>query len=113
MAGVRHFPAQKNLDPRRNVMVTFLMYGKYSAGALQQITPERTAKAMQLVEQSGGKMNAMYATLGQFDLVLVLSLPGIEDAVKVSVGLAKLTGISFCSVPAVNVQEFDKLVGGR
>jgi hypothetical protein len=29
------------------------------------------------------------------------------------VDLAKLTGISFCTHPAVSVEEFDNLMGGK
>jgi len=52
----------------------------------------------------------MYATLGQQDLLLVLSLPGTPEAMKASVALTKLTGISFNTMPAVTVQDFDKLM---
>jgi hypothetical protein len=44
--------------------------------------------------------------------VLVVSLPGTEEAMKASVALTKLTGISFTTMPAVTVQDFDKLMSG-
>jgi uncharacterized protein with GYD domain len=92
-------------------MPMFLMFGKYSARALQEMSIQRTDKAVELIKQFGGEVQAMYATLGQHDLVFVVSLPGAENAMKASVALTKLTGISFSTVPAVSVQEFDKLIG--
>lgn len=92
-------------------MATFLMYGKYSSRALQEMSIQRTDKVVDLVKQFGGKIEAMYATLGEHDLVFVLSLPGTDEAMKASVALTKLTGIAFVTAPAVSVQEFDKLMG--
>ncbi len=93
-------------------MSTFLMFGKYSAGALQGISGQRTRQAVELIEKLGGKVQAMYATLGQHDLVLVADFPGTAEAMKASVGLAKLTGIGFTTAPAVSVEEFDRLMEG-
>ncbi len=91
-------------------MATFLMFGKYSAAAIKEISKERSAKAEELIKKFGGKIEATYAVLGEIDLVVVVTMPGIEEAIKASVALAKLTGISFTTAPAVTVAEFDKLV---
>ena len=82
-------------------MATFLMFGKYSSRALQEMSIQRTDKAVDLIKQFGGEVQAMYATLGQQDLVFVVSLPGTDEAMKASVALTKLTGISFNTMPAV------------
>ena len=91
-------------------MATFLMFGKYSSRALQEMSIQRTDKAVDLIKGFGGEVQSMYATLGQHDLVLVVSLPGTDEAMKASVALTKLTGIAFSTSPAVAVQEFDKLM---
>ena len=91
-------------------MATFILFGKYSADALKGISEARTKKAAALVKKLKGKVVGMYAMLGEKDLVFILDLPGMEEAVKVSVGLFKLTGISFTTAPAVSVEEFDKLM---
>ena len=90
-------------------MATFLMFGKYSPEALKGISAQRTKKAVGLIEKLGGRVQSMYATLGEHDLVLVVDLPGTEDAVKASIGLAKISGIGFSTAPAVAVEEFDRL----
>ncbi|MBN2473450.1 MAG: GYD domain-containing protein [Pirellulales bacterium] len=91
-------------------MATFLMYGNYSSRALQEMSVQRTSKAVDLIRRLGGEVEAMYAALGQHDLVFVLSMPGIDEAVKASVALTKLTGIAFSTSPAVSVEHFDKLM---
>lgn len=91
-------------------MATFLMFGKYSAQAIKEASPKRTKAAEDLIKKLGGKVQAMYALLGETDLLLVVDLPGIEAAVKASVALGKMTGISFTTCPAVSVAEFDKII---
>lgn len=94
-------------------MAIFFMLGKYSAEAVNGISQERTKKATSLIEKMGGKVNSIYALLGKYDLVLVVELPGVREAVKASLELNKLTGVSFTTLPALTVEEFDKIVAGK
>ena len=91
-------------------MATYLMFGKYSLEAIKAISAKRTDKAIALIKQEGGELKAGYALLGDIDLVLIVDLPDTERAMKTSVALSKLLGISFSTVPAVNVADFDKLM---
>jgi uncharacterized protein with GYD domain len=61
-----------------------------------------------LVEKFGGSVEGGYALLGDTDLVIVLEAPDTESVMKISVGLSKMTGISFTSAPAVTFDEFDQ-----
>ena len=63
-----------------------------------------------MIQKSGGEIISMYALLGANDLVLIVDLPGLEEAMKVSVALGKETGIGFTTSPAVKVEDFDKLM---
>ncbi len=92
-------------------MTTFLMFGSYSNASIGQISAERTAQANALIEENGGKVLSGYALLGENDIVLIVDLPGTAEAMKTSIGLAKLLGISFTTAPAVSVEEFDKFMG--
>lgn len=92
-------------------MAKFLMLGKYSPEAIKGITAERTKKVAAEIEKAGGKVNSMYALLGNYDLVFVVDFPGVNEALKASVGLTKLTGIGFVTSPAVTVEEFDRITG--
>ncbi len=91
-------------------MTTFLMFGKYSAEAVKGVSGERTKEAIGLIKKFGGQVNSMYAILGEYDLVLVVSFPGVKEAMKASMTLNKITGISFSTCPAMTVEEFDKMV---
>jgi uncharacterized protein with GYD domain len=93
-------------------MATFVMFGKYSAQAIKEASPKRTKAAEDLIKKLGGKVQAMYALLGETDLLLIVDLPGIESAVQTSVALGKMTGISFTTCPAIPVKEFDKIIAG-
>jgi uncharacterized protein with GYD domain len=92
-------------------MATYLMFGKYSSESVKAISAKRTDETVALIKQNGGELKAAYALLGDIDLVLIVDLPDTERAMKTSVGLSKLLGISFCTAPAVSVADFDKLFG--
>ena len=92
-------------------MTTFIMTGRYSAESIKQISGERTTKAVQIVQQCGGKFVAAYATMGETDVLAIVEFPGVSEAMKASVALNKALGISFSTVPAIHVEDFDKLVG--
>lgn len=93
-------------------MPTYLMFGKYSPEGVKGISAERTKKAAELVKKCGGELVSGYALLGGHDLVLVTQFPSVQDVVKASLGLAKLTGVSFSTAEAVSVEEFDKIAAG-
>lgn len=91
-------------------MATFVMLGKYSREAMAQISAERTEKFVKMITELGGTVRAMYATLGEVDLVIVVELPGVEQAAKASVLVSKDTGIHFSTHPAIAVKDFDQLM---
>jgi uncharacterized protein with GYD domain len=93
-------------------MATYMMFGRYSQDSVKQISTNRTAKAMELVKKNGGEIKSGYALLGKTDLVLLVELPDLGKAMKTSVALSKLLGISFTTSPAVSLDEFDKLMEG-
>ena len=91
-------------------MAIFFMFGKYSFEAMKEMSAERTEKAKGLIKEFGGEIISMYALLGENDLVFIINFPGIEQAMKASVALSKLTNISFTTLPAVTIEGFDKLI---
>ena len=93
-------------------MSTFFMFGSYSSDAVKEISAERTVKTAAVIGGLGGKLKAGYALLGETDLVLIVDFPGVKEAMKASVELTKLLGISFTTLPAVTVEEFDKVIEG-
>ncbi len=93
-------------------MALFLMCGKYSAEGVKGISAQRTQQAAAIFKKFGGEVKAMYAMLGEKDLLLVADLPSVVAAMQTSVALSKLTGIAFTTSPAVTVEEFDQLMAG-
>ncbi|MBE7557445.1 GYD domain-containing protein [bacterium] len=91
-------------------MATFMMFGKYSAEGLKEASADRTKKAVKLAKKYDGKITAMYALLGEHDLLLITDFPDGVAAMKASIALGKMTGISFSTLPAVPVEEFDKML---
>ena len=73
-------------------MATYLMFGKYSSEAIKGISAERTQKAKEIIKNLGGKVNAIYALLGQHDLVLIVDFPKPEDVMKIGFFQSFLTG---------------------
>ncbi len=94
-------------------MATFMMFGKYSPEALKGISAGRTKKATAAIEHLGGRVQSIYALLGEWDLVCIVEMPSIQAAVQASVALSKMTGIGFTTAPAIAVEEFDQLMAEK
>jgi uncharacterized protein with GYD domain len=92
-------------------MAVFIMTGKYSAEALKEISSQRTAEAVELIQQCGGRLLAAYATMGDADIVSIVEMPGVSEAMKASIALNRAFGISFSTMPALPMEDFDRLVG--
>jgi len=93
-------------------MATFLMFGKYTAEAIREMSIARTNLVVDEIKKLGGEVQAMHAMLGEKDLLFCVNLPDNESAIKASVTLSRLTGIGFTTCPAVSVETFDRLVTG-
>jgi uncharacterized protein with GYD domain len=90
-------------------MATFFMFGKYTPEARREVSAKRTQQAVEAIKKLGGEVMAMHALLGPYDLLFCITLPAIEDAIKASLALSTLTGISFTTCPAVTVEAFDEM----
>ena len=91
-------------------MAKFLMLGKYTMEGVKGIRATRTYKVVAKIKKASGKVSAMYALLGNYDLAFVVDFPSYAQAIKASIALTKLTGIGFTTSPAVTVEEFDKMI---
>ncbi len=69
-------------------MATYFMFGRYSSESVKKISAKRTGQAEALVKKHRGKIEAMYALLGDPDLALIASFPNNEQAMKASVALS-------------------------
>ena len=91
-------------------MATYLMFGDYSSKGLKEMSSKRTESVIDLITKNNGKVHSMYAILGEHDLLFIVDFPNAEHALKASVGLNRLTDISFNTSMAVTVEEFDKMM---
>ncbi|MDX1513169.1 MAG: GYD domain-containing protein, partial [Gammaproteobacteria bacterium] len=94
------------------LMAPFLMLGNYSPAAIENVSAKRTRAVKSLIKKHGGRVKELYALLGEHDLAMLAEFPDVETAMRVSVLLGKSTGISFRTLPAVDVQTFDELASG-
>jgi uncharacterized protein with GYD domain len=92
-------------------MSVYFLFGKYSTESVQGMSAERTEQAGSLIKKYGGTVKSVYALMGDNDLVVIADFPGIEEAMKGSLAVSKLTGISFSTSPAVPVEDFDRMIG--
>lgn len=90
-------------------MGLYLMYGKYNPGSLEKISAERTEKAKDLVQENGGTIKSSYALLGEQDLLIIANFPNVKSVVKTSVEMGNLLGLTFSTIPAITIEEFDSL----
>ena len=90
-------------------MSTFIMFGKFSTESVKNISTERTKKSAAIIKDCGGEVKAIYALLGNIDAVAIADFPDVKAAMKASVELSKLLGVSFTTAPALTIEEFDKL----
>jgi len=88
------------------------MFGEYTTTSARQISAERTARVKQTVRNQGGEVKGIYALLGEHDLALIVELPRMADAMRLSLELKKLTEINFFTVAALPIEEFDTLFEG-
>ena len=91
-------------------MTTFVMLGRMSAESVKEISPQRTVDALALIKKNGGELKSGYVMLGKYDLILIVELPDKEQAIKTSVGLSRMLGVTFITSPAITFEQFDKLI---
>ena len=91
-------------------MTTFLMFGKFSVEGIKGISAARTVEAQKIIKKNGGEMISAYILLGEYDALLIVNFPSIDDVLKSSVALSKLFGISISTAPAVTAEHFDKMI---
>ena len=91
-------------------MALYFMFGKYSSEGLHEMSTKRTQEAAALVKKYRGEIKEVYTLLGEHDLVIIAELPGAEEAIKASVALGRMTGVSFRTSPAIPVATIDKIL---
>jgi uncharacterized protein with GYD domain len=89
------------------------MFGTYSSESVRKISKARTKEILEIVNKFGGEINAMYVLLGAYDLVLIAKFADMKIALQASISMTRATGISFSTLPAISVEEFDEMMGNK
>ncbi len=86
-------------------MPTYVMLTNLTAEGVRTLknNPARVAEVNKEVEQIGAKVQAQYATLGQYDFVTIVEAPDEKTMAKVSVELGSrgtMTSQTLAAMPA-------------
>lgn len=91
-------------------MQTFFLLGRYTPAALTDADPERTDEIVGIVEDLNGQIQSIHATLGPYDIIIIVNLPDNPAAMHASLEIGRATGIQFCSLPAISINRFDEFL---
>jgi uncharacterized protein with GYD domain len=94
-------------------MTRYVVMLKFTENGVTHIndSPERAADFRKKVEKAGGKVEAQYWTLGQYDGVLLFTAPDETTAAGLVLGLGKADSVSTCMLRALDAQEFRAVLG--
>lgn len=90
-------------------MGTYVTLFKYT-GAIEGGGPERFAKIQQIVAAENGKILAVYGLLGAYDIIGISEAPDNRTAMKVAAKIGNLIGAKTETMPAIERDDFLKLL---
>ena len=90
--------------------MTFFMFGRYSPEATERLGQQWTALVQEEIRHLGGRVQEIYALLGEYDVVLVVELPHMAEAMQASLALKRRTGVAFFTSAAMSIEEFDRQI---
>jgi len=73
--------------------------------------PSRLEAAKKGFEAAGGKMTSFYLTIGQYDAIAIVELPGDEALAKVALALASQGNVRTETLRAFKEDEYRKIIG--
>lgn len=90
--------------------VTLVRYTQQGIAKIKE-SPSRLDAAKKAAEAAGGKIQAWYLTMGQYDAVLISEFPSDEACAKFTLSTGALGNISTETLKAFSEAEFRKIVG--
>lgn len=93
-------------------MLTYVTLYRYTQQGIRNIkeSPSRIEQAREAVDKAGGKLKAIYLTMGQYDLVAISEWPSEEAAAAFQLGLGALGNVTSETLRAFDEGEFKKIV---
>jgi uncharacterized protein with GYD domain len=93
-------------------MPTYISLMNLTNRGIQDIknAPERTAEAVKALEQMGGKLIALYTTMGEYDYVGIAEAPSDEVAMTFLLGLGAAGNVRTTTLKAFTVEQLTELI---
>ena len=101
------------LNQEETHMPHFVTLVRYTHQGISKIkdSPTRLDAAKKAAEKEGGKIQAWYLTMGQYDAVLISEFPSDEACAKFALSAGALGNISTETLKAFPEAEFRKIAG--
>jgi uncharacterized protein with GYD domain len=93
-------------------MTTYVMLGNWTEQGVRAIAdgPRRVDTARRLLEEMGGRFNAFYMTMGQYDIAAIFEAPDDAVAARFSLALGKLGNVRTQTMKAFPEAAFRQIV---
>lgn len=93
-------------------MVTYVTLMRFTDQGIKSIkeAPDRIEKAFKALEAMGGKIVALYATMGEYDYVAIAEGPSDEVTMTYLLGLGADGNVRTTTLKAFSREEFVKMV---
>ena len=94
-------------------MPTYITLFQWTQKGIENVkdSPKRLDKAKEVIKAGGGKMEAFYLTMGQYDGVTISEAPNDEAFAKTMLALASAGAIKTQTLRAFTEDEYRKLIG--
>ena len=93
-------------------MAKYLVQASYTADGLKGLLKDkasgRKAAIMKTLTTLGGKLESIYYTFGDYDVILVIDLPDNAAAVALSAGVSATGSVRVKTTPLLTVEETDQ-----
>ena len=95
-------------------MATYIALCKYTAEGIKAIkdAPKRLDKAKALARKLGGSIQAIYLTMGRYDVVAVYDLPDDDAAATFALIIGRTGAVSTTTLRAFSEDDYRRLVKG-
>ena len=93
--------------------MTYIVLANFTDQGIKDIkdSPKRVDAMEQMIQKAGGKLVGFYATMGQYDLVMIAEGPSDEVAFTQLITLGMLGNVRTRTLKAFTRQEYAKILG--
>ncbi len=93
-------------------MPTYIGFANHTDQGIRNVkdSPKRLDAAKALAKDLGGELKQFYLTMGAYDIVIVLDLPGDDAAAKFALSLCSRGNVRTTTVKAFTEAEYRDIV---